>query len=330
MDMPEAMDRIPFSLLEEAAEWFAMLHSTAVSEQDKAAWQQWLDKSEQHRNAWQSVQAVSSRFAAFAPQQTAAMQALDAASRQSNGRRQAMKTLLVMAAVGTSAWLGAEISPVRRGWLAIVADHSTQVGEQKALVLADGTQVWLNTATALDAGYDAALRRLYLRDGEILIESAHDVQTPSRPLVVDTNQGRLRALGTRFTVRQLDGETVLSVFSGAVEIAPRHGTIAVIEAGQQARFDRTKIILRQAADPANEGWASGVLLADNMPLATFLDELGRYRSGYFGCDPQIADLRVVGAYPVQDIPRTLSMLESVLPVRVSSPMPWWTSISAAQ
>ena len=326
--MTKVAASIPFSALQEAAEWFALLHSDSASEQDRTAWQQWLAQSALHRDAWQSVEAVSRRFSAFMPQQDAALQALGAAQRVGHGRRQAMKTLLVLAAVGTTAWLGLGSAPVQRGWLAMSADHSTGVGEQKEIVLAEGTQVWLNTATALDVEYGAALRRLHLRDGEILIESAHDMQTPARPLVVDTVQGRLRALGTRFSVRQLDGETVLAVFSGAVEIAPRNGPVEVVEAGQQARFDKLRITARRSADPANEAWSKGVLFADNLPLAAFLDELGRYRHGYFGCDPAVADLRVVGAYPLHDIPRTLAMLESVLPVRVSSPMPWWTSVSA--
>lgn len=319
---------VSYGVLQEAAEWFALLHSDSVSDQDKTAWQQWMGQSEAHVSAWRSVQAVSSRFSAFAPQQAAAIQALDAASRLGSKRRQAMKTLLVMAAVGTTTWMGAGSMPVRRSWLVMTADHATGIGEQKDIVLADGTQVWLNTATALNDGYDAAWRRLHLRSGEILIESAHDVQLPSRPLVVDTEQGRLRALGTRFSVRQLDDETVLSVFSGAVEIKPRHGPAAVIEAGQETRFNSTRIANATLANPAHEAWARGVLFADNMPLSDFLDELGRYRKGYLGCDPKVADLRVVGAYPLHDLPRTFSMLESVLPVRVNSPLPWWTSVSS--
>lgn len=325
--MAEGAMPVSYAVLQEAAEWFALLHSGTASEQDQAELQQWLQQSAAHVHAWDSVQAVSSRFSAFMPQQTAAMQALDAANRQGNKRRQAMKTLLVFGAVGTTVWLGAGITPVRHAWLAIAAEHSTGVGEQKEIVLADGTQVWLNTATVLDTDYGAEWRRLHLRNGEILIESAHDAQQPSRPLVVDTEQGRLRALGTRFTVRQLDGETILSVFSGAVEITPRNAPSVVVEAGQQTRFGSTQVATLMSADPAKEAWARGVLFADNMRMADFLLELGRYRKGYLACDPKAADLRVAGAYPLHDLPRTLSMLESVLPVRVSSPMPWWTSVS---
>lgn len=53
----------------------------------------------------------------------------------------------------------------------------------------------LNSRSALDIEFDDNERRLHLRSGEILIQTA---KGDTRPFIVETEQGRLRALGTRF------------------------------------------------------------------------------------------------------------------------------------
>ena len=117
----------------------------------------------------------------------------------------------------------------------------TAKGEQRRLQLPDGTQLLLNTATALDIDYSPTLRRLHLYAGEVLITTAPDTQSPKRPFVVDTPAGRAQALGTRFTVRhEADGSdahaTRIEVFEGAVELRGSSGTALRIDAGQAARL----------------------------------------------------------------------------------------------
>lgn len=72
-----------------------------------------------------------------------------------------------------------------------------------------------------------------------------------------------------------------------------------------------------------------MLLADNQRLEDFLTELSRYRHGYLGCDPRIADLRVVGAFPLADTERVLDALAATLPVRIERRMAWWVSLEPA-
>ena len=69
-----------------------------------------------------------------------------------------------------------------------------------------------------------------------------------------------------------------------------------------------------------------MLLADDMRLGDFVVELSRYRRGYLGCAPQVADLRLVGAFPLADTGRVLRALAETLPVRIHRPLPWWVSI----
>ncbi|MNN45931.1 fec operon regulator FecR [compost metagenome] len=169
----------------------------------------------------------------------------------------------------------------------------------------------------------ADLRRLLLLQGEVLIETARD----GRPFIVESTQGRMRALGTRFSVTQQDGATRLAVFEGAVEIRTADGTSRqVIEAGNQVRFDSAVIGAPQPADPARQSWRKGILAANDMPLSAFVEELSRYRHGHLGVDPAVADLRVMGSFPLHDSDRALAMLQSALPVRIQRTLPWWISI----
>ena len=145
---------------------------------------------------------------------------------------------------------------------------------------------------------------------------------------MDTPQGRLRALGTRFTVR-LDGEqTFLAVYEGAVEAHIRKGASAVLQAGQQTRFTPDAVADIQPADAARAAWSRGVLVAQDIPLRQVVAELRRYRHGHLGIAPAVADLRVFGNFPLGDTDDTLDMLAAALPVRISRTLPWWVSIEA--
>jgi transmembrane sensor len=102
-----------------------------------------------------------------------------------------------------------------------------------------------------------------------------------------------------------------------------------VHAGRQSRFDRHHVDPGEAADPMREAWTRGVLLADDMPLADFVAELSRYQRGFVTCTPEVARLRLVGAYPLAQPEQIYRALARSLPVRVSRPMPWWVRIEAA-
>ena len=133
-------------------------------------------------------------------------------------RRNVITRLAVLLALAPTAWTAWRMGPE---W---TADYRTATGVQESITLADGSVVMLNTATALDVRFDAQQRLLRLQAGEILVDTAADPQSPPRPFLVDSAQGRMRALGTRFVVRQQDGHTDLTVLQGAVEIRSRNGS----------------------------------------------------------------------------------------------------------
>ncbi|HFI2011853.1 TPA: FecR family protein, partial [Pseudomonas aeruginosa] len=204
------------------------------------------------------------------------------------------------------------------GWRAQVwrdgfgADYLTAVGERRDLVLEDGSQVEMNTDSALDVRYDAGQRLLRLYRGEIYLRTAADRREPPRPFLVRTEQGLMRALGTAFSVRREGAETVLAVYEGAVQVRPEGAASAadgrVIEAGQRVRFVRQRIGPVESASEAALAWRQGLLVADDMPLRQWAGELMRYGGESIECEPSLDPLRVSGTFPVDDLPLALAML----------------------
>ena len=199
----------------------------------------------------------------------------------------------------------------------------------RRIALADGTQLVLNTASAVDVDYTPAQRVLWLRAGEILLTTGQDPAPVRRPFLVQTTQGVLRALGTRFMVRDEGARVRVAVYEGAVEVRPaREGANPlVLAAGEQTVFSAEGAAAPVSADPLAASWADGMLAARNWRLADLVAELGRYRHGVLRCDPAVAGLRVSGAFPLNDIDASLRLLEKTLPVRVSQVTPWWITVA---
>ncbi|GAB3371293.1 FecR family protein [Azotobacter armeniacus] len=313
--------------LQQAAHWYARLSADPHDDATCEAWRRWHGQSDAHRHAWQYVERVSRRFAALQGDGDTAARTLRTARHTDMSRRQAVRSLALLSGGALLGWIGWRATPLPHLLAAWRADYHTATGEVRDFLLADGTHIWLNGASALDTDYRHEWRRLQLLAGEVLIDTAEE----ARPFIVETAEGSLRALGTRFSVTQQDGSTRLAVFEGAVEIRTAGtGAMRIIQAGQQLRFDRQAIGSTGPAVQTRQAWAKGILLVSDMPLTEFVEELSRYQHGHLGVAPEVAHLRVMGAYPLHDPEQILAMLESALPVSIRRPLPWWTTIDARQ
>ncbi|BAX63244.1 FecR domain-containing protein [Burkholderia stabilis] len=319
-----------FESLEQAANWYALLHADGGSGEQRNAWAQWLAERPEHRRAWAHVEAVSRRFEPLRGERkgerNAAAAAVHVSATHSANRRHVLGSLAALSGTGLAGWLAWRFTALPGRLVAWRSDYRTGVGERRDVQLADGTRVWLNTDSAFDVHYDDTRRLLTLAMGEILIDTARDSQ--GRPFFVDTPNGRMQALGTRFTVRQSGTNTLLAVFNGRVEIRNLAGHVEIVPAGQQRQFTADAISNPERADPAREAWSRGVILADDVTLDTLIAELDRYQRVHIGVDPSVAGIRVVGRFPADDPDRMLAMLERDLPIRVHRTLPWWVTIDA--
>jgi transmembrane sensor len=306
-------------------EWLIALQSGDVS---REALNVWLKQHPDHVRAWQRIESVNNKLRGVASPLTAALAHATLTIPRSNKRREAIKTLAVFFFAGTSTYLVKEQLP----WREWTADERTAVGERRTIVLADGTELVLNTDTAVNVRFNEKERRILLVRGEIMITTGKEDIALPRPFVVETAQGELQPLGTRFVVHQQKDVSHLDVFEGAVEIRPHDaaGLKRVVHAGQRAQFTRDDISDPVALNGDESAWTEGMIIASGMRLQDFLAELARYRRGRLSCDPAIADLRVSGTYPLVDTDLVLTALGSTLPVEIHFLTRYWVTIRAVK
>ncbi|MBV4476793.1 FecR domain-containing protein [Pseudomonas sp. B2M1-30] len=313
------------SILEEAADWLMRLSEHDLTDTERAEWECWKVSSPERSRAWSRAQLLQSKFGGLPP--ALAMSTLD---RPSNPERRAAlgKLALLLAAVptGWGTWKLAQ----SQQWS---ADYHTAVGQRRELTLADGSRITLNTDSAIDVLFDTRQRLINLRAGEILVQTAPDSSAQPRPFLVSTREGRMQALGTRFTVRELEPRTQLAVLEGAVQVELADGRQTapiIVNAGQRTDFSAQAFGQLNPTDSNVGAWTRGMLMADKMRLADFVSELARYRRGFVRCDPAIADLRISGAFPISDTQRSLNMLVQTYPVLVTGHLSgYWVTLSAA-
>lgn len=306
--------------LKMAAQWFALLCDENVTEHQRQQWQAWHQQNEDHRWAWQRVDALQSQLQGVPGKFS--YRTLDQAGRQSTlDRRTLLKSLLLLLGVGGS-WLGFQ-SPLGRE---LRADYRTATGEIKPIVLSDGSQLVLNTASAVDVRYSAEKRLILLHSGEISLITGRD----DRPFWVESRQGAMRALGTHFLVRENDDQTQLTVLEHAVEaqLAQFPQEKRRVNAGEQISFSAVAFGQQQAAGNG-DSWTRGVLSVSQWRLDQVLAELARYRHGRLDCDPAIAGLRVSGSFPLREPDRALLLLSQTLPIRLQSFTRYWLKVVPA-
>ena len=306
------------AVVRQAADWLSRLWSGEADPEEERACAAWRAQNPAHELAWQRLQQIGAKFETMP---TAIGQGTLRAPRN-NARRSVLRML------GWGIVAGGAVGVTRESqlWHYHVADHSTGTGEWQQVQLADGTQLMLNTATAVDIDFNAETRRVRLHSGEIYISTASD---PQRPFLVETRDGTLRALGTRYSVRKRDDSTVVAVYEHAVEITPRHSAEKLrLNAGQQAALTPDAIQAPENLDTNVPGWTQRRLVAERMRLDDFLAELSRYRHGILRCDPRVADLRLTGIYPLDDTDRALATLEEGLPVKLDWTTRYWLTVRA--
>ncbi|EKT4453308.1 FecR domain-containing protein [Pseudomonas putida] len=311
----EPLDR---DTLEAAARWYVELRCGA-DDTLRAAHQRWLSSNPQHLLAWERLARLQGKLAQVTP--GIARPTLTSARAK---RREVLKVLSVLLVGSATGGVVLQDGVVAR----LTADVRTGVGQQRSLRLDDGTQLRLNTDTAVDIRYNGEWRALELLKGEILVQTASDAL--SRPFVVHTGQGSVRALGTRFIVRCDNDLVRVCVLQHAVEVRSALAMASVrVEAGQQLEFSAGKTGNVTPLAAMADAWSREMLIVDDWRLADVVSELQRYRPGYLGCDEAVGGLRLSGAFHLGDIDIVLENLTTTLPVRIRRFSRYWTRVEAA-
>lgn len=304
-----------------AAQWLVRLRDGGLSAAEQQAFDAWRTSHPDHLEAWRRAELVCQAMAIVPP-----------ALQHQGERRRAVKHLaMLIACTAPPLWLASQSA----AWQSWRAGVSTATGEIRQVLLPDGTQLALNTSTAIDVAFDDATRLIVLHAGEIHLASAPDPARVARPLVVRCDNGSVRAIGTRFSVCEEGGlfspRTQVCVTQGAVEIVPSRAPQAarIVSSGWQTRFDADSVAGAAAAPASSEAWLQGVLVAERMPLGEVVAQLSRYRSGVVRCDPAVAQLPVDGIFQLNDTDRIFALLQLSLPIRVLSRTRYLISVQPA-
>lgn len=294
----------PDEVTRQAADWLARLHADDRAQEDDAAFRAWLGADPGHGAAFERASAVWDWTGGLKDQPIAP------APSPPHSRPIARRAVLaggaaVIVAAGTAL-----------GWREATAGvHETAVGEQRRLVLEDGTRVMLDTATRIRFRAGGAARSLWLSAGRVDLAIASD----PRPFLVDTGARRVVAEGGRLDVRR-DGDRVAltavdgsaRVETGGAPMALVQGSRIAMEAGRPDRLDRPELEDLIA-------WQSGRLVFRDETLARAIAEMNRYsRRPLVAADAATGQLRLSGMYRVGDTEAFARSLAILLPVRVEA------------
>ena len=148
-------------------------------------------------------------------------------------------------------------------------------GQHCQMTLPDGSKVWLNANTTLRfATPFVSERRLFLQ-GEALFEVAKNKHLP---FVVTANGVNVKALGTRFHVKNYAGTPLcVSLLRGSVQVyrpeAPQKGVILL---PHQSVVATNTGFERIAFNDQISTWQSGILSFQSVSLAAIVQELQQY------------------------------------------------------
>ncbi|MCZ8095425.1 MAG: FecR domain-containing protein [Acidovorax sp.] len=330
---------VPPAVLDAAIDWQLRMAPTGDGRAEPPcgpALADWLAAHPDHARAWRQLGEIDAQLsraedAAMGPATRAAL------LRRQRPVRVAGAVLGLALAVACGLVVLDRFQPVGQ----LLADHRTATGERRTIVLPDQTVLHLNTRTAVDVAFSANQRAIRVRAGEVAVETSHADPAEQRPFVVLSEEGSLRALGTRFTVRrwpQVSGAaqagTEVSVSQSAVAARPSSCGVAasapcaaerIVPAGRGARLVGGRVE-PLATVPDADAWKDGMLVVDNQPLGDVVATLARYRAGHLGVAPQVASLRVTGTLPLADTDQALLALTAAVPVDVVSATRWWVTL----
>lgn len=332
------------TLAELAAQWIVRLSDDDEVEcaRAQAEFDAWKRADPRHEAAARDMERLIDQLhgvrASTAGQARPARVALDRVF--ANGRKR-QRVRHIGAALAIVLALAVPASMTLRAWppAYLMADLRTATGQWETRTLSDGTRITLDSASAVNLRYDPQRRVIELVRGEILVDVARDA---TRPFLVETEHGSIRALGTRFVVERQAEATVLSMIESSVSVQTAAQRVAGVSeavevaAGQRLRITAQAVNPMQAIDVRGltDAWRYRQLVVNDRPLAEVLDELARHRPGRILYDrTQLEGIRVSAVLPLDDTDRALQLLQASFPsLRVRAMTSWlvWVDAPAAR
>lgn len=206
--------------------------------------------------------------------------------------------------------------------------YATGRGEHRLVNLPDGSELIMGAMSEIEVNYSAARRGLRQTRGEVLFTVSED---PSRPFIVDTPAGSVRAVGTAFNINATADVAVISVVKGIIRVQVEHGASNAAEtvspaamreltANQQISVGKGRIL--EDVHPANSddvlAWRSGRFVYSGAALSRVIEDVNRYSDSPVRLgDLEVGELLFTGAIQRTQFDSWLAALEASFPVQIA-------------
>jgi len=308
----------------EAVDWTILLDDDPDSAELRSRFDLWLQRDEAHERAWAQASHASGLIAqtsniAFFPATSARAQAAVETSLHTTSRfRPGRRAILAGAAAAVVAWLAAP-----QLMLHMRADHITATGEQRTVMLDDGSSVRLAPGSAVRVSYADGSRNVELLSGEAYFEVQRN---PERPFNVRSRDAAVTVLGTGFDVRQGEAGIDVVVKHGRVRVGSAEGRpgSVVLGAGQWAHMPgHGRIVSGNGSAQLAGAWTERRVTAVDRPVSEVLADLRRYHSGAIVLTSgKLGHASVTGTFDTVDPFRAASLIVQPHGGTVRQITPW--------
>jgi len=283
-----------------ATGWVARMDRAPLSAAEQAELEEWLKADSRRRGAFARAEAVFD----LAGRARVGAAVRGAAFPMHPSRRHVMWGGAGVTAAAAAAAAAAIILPT----LGVEQFH-TRRGELRSIPLPDGSLVTLNTDSAIEVRLARKAREVRLLRGEVQFDVAKD---SARPFIVTTGFTAVRAVGTSFSVRGLEGRPVeVLVSEGAVDMfkvgaeaqplrVPTNFR-AVSQEGPSPSVTLIEPAMSAAAVARQLAWRQGYLSFEGETLGYAAAEFNRYNDlQIIVDDPAAAGRTIVGRFSVHN------------------------------
>ena len=313
----------------QAVAWLARLDVPDAAEADWLALADWMDAAPENREAFDRAERLSFEIAALAPDLIRGLDVSDAAAAAQTATAPAPRRARAnRAPMRQWAWAGAgmaaaacvvvAIAPALQPPAPTVA-YETAKGETKAVTLADGSHINLNSDTRIAVRLERHTRNVEMARGEAAFEVAPD---KSRPFLIAAADRRIRVVGTEFNVLDSQGMVRVTVRRGIVGVTPvsadPNAEGVLLRAGDQLEH-RTgeQVSAVHRVDPEVAfAWRSGDLVYRDQPLKEVVGDLNRYFNTPVRVTGPAADLKFSGVLMIDTEDEVVRRLQAFLPIAV--------------
>jgi transmembrane sensor len=331
------MDHCPDSIHEQARFWVVENHDPSFSTDHarQTKFHNWLNRSAVHAEAFARASRTFQRLECL---RAIPGINLDERIRQYRCEQKSVRRVRWrpwFSAAG-ALFFGVVLPLVPQQLTAAPTLYMTHVGEQRIVILADGSKLHLNSGTRILVRFLGQYREIDVLEGETYFSLAPDLRRPIRIFAAaDTITGN----ASEFDVSQIEGRVEVVAMRGDLSVMSFDSSGAPLTQHIVGRADRSKsnpislragemATIRAQRDVANVlldsrtptdierllAWRDGLLAFSNQSAAEVVASFNRYNRQQMAItDQEIARLRLSGNFQFNDPESFILALQRIYP-----------------